>query len=117
MCVSLLLPHQTNQIRELFARDEMSASKAELHAAMAGLTFKNRAESTSDILGNAIQKIFEGNRNSHNSKQQTKDIQSFLSNPYEAIAVICKWLFIHHVQNILFCPCFLIDIYFPPTLF
>jgi len=79
---------QTNQIRELFAREQLAASKAELHAVMASLTYKNRAEGTSDALGRSIQQIFDGNRRGQNPEQQNKEIQAFLANPYESIAVL-----------------------------
>lgn len=86
-------PSQTNQIRELFAREEMAASKAELHAVMATLTYKQHAAVTSDALGGAIQEIFQGNVYSQNRPLLNKEIQAFLANPYESIAVLGAYLF------------------------
>lgn len=67
----------------------MSASKAELHAVMASLTYRDRGAVTSDALGSSISKIFQGNRHGQNPDQQNKEIQAFLANPYESIAVLC----------------------------
>lgn len=79
---------QRNQIRELFARDEVTASKAELHAVMASLTYKDRMAVTNESISSAIEKIFEGNRHGHNSAKLSQDVERFLSNPYESIAAL-----------------------------
>ena len=72
----------------------MAASKAELHAVMASLTFKDRdrATATTSALGSAIHNIFQGNTHSpgQDSAKQQSEIQAFLSNPYEAVAVLCE---------------------------
>jgi hypothetical protein len=68
----------------------MSASKAELHAVMATLTYKDRVSVTKDSLGDSIQKIiFQGNKQQHGGGQSS-EIKAFLSNPYESIAVLCE---------------------------
>jgi hypothetical protein len=66
----------------------MAATKAELHAVMASLTYKDRVAVTSDALGSSIQKIFQGNRHSQDPTKQHNELQAFLSNPYEAVAAI-----------------------------
>ena len=65
----------------------MSATKAELHAVMASLTFKDRVGVSNETLGDSILKIFRGK--GHNSMHMNSDIQAFLTNPYETIAVLC----------------------------
>ena len=66
----------------------MTASKAELHAVMASLTYKDRMAVTNESISSAIEKIFEGNRHGHNSAKLSQDVERFLSNPYESIAAL-----------------------------
>jgi hypothetical protein len=88
---------QSSQIRELYELCEHATSKAELHAAIASLSYKNMGGVPQDLLVDVITQKFKGkisdgdnDFNEKGKRVKTADVPAYLSNPFDAIASLCK---------------------------
>lgn len=86
------------RIHELFSLVEGTATKAEIHAAVAGLTYKNMSSALpAEFLSGVITHKFQGqiadeNSDLHSQQQlrQPADLGPYLINPHDALVAMCK---------------------------
>jgi hypothetical protein len=100
------LQHAT-RIHELFSLLEGTATKAEIHAAVAGLSYKNMGSTLPpEFLSGVINHKFHGQIADENTDAQAQqlrhpaDLSSYLTNPHDALVAMCKRLdWMHKLCN------------------
>lgn len=86
------------RIHELFSLLEGTATKAEIHAAVAGLSYRNMssalpAEYLSGVIGSKFHgQIAEEDHTPQSLLRQPAELTGYLSNPHDALVAMCRCL-------------------------